>query len=826
MKFILLKENLQQARKILRDKGISEDSPEFEELRELLSKNLGYIGFFSYLKFVKRIEQNRLVGLYNNIIEHKNLLNRLPKQVTQYKDIEKLEDDLNILSEWVKYNREFVSKLKGSIKQKARDDKEMKDSFTNMDYVVRKDVIDNFLPKIAKYRNYEDFKEDLINYVHKNRDPKQVIESVSKLPNSNIVYNKDGILVAEIFSKEDSCEVGSKSWCISDSKSNYWNTYAGVKTGNKQYFIWNFNIPFTSNESMVGVTIDEDGKARNTHYKNDNRADFNSYISRNNIPKEIFKPLGKSDIPKLLKANGGLSEKIYNILHKFDAFDEFLDQIPFEDKLTYGLEIDDSKLTDEQRNNDTYKLLYKSEIDSNIIKSFKTLQNHGVDDLSDIDINNINSTTLFVKLVMYDKDIINLETFIESLKLNPNEETKIEESRYNYNLVIKCDISELTDYFSNGEEEFIRELSHSGGYGNSLSDQIDAHSELDYIDRYLSYEFMEVFEKLVRSVNYLPKNIIDELILSIKDNDGDIRNVIGEIESATLGKFDLEDDFISYIHDLCNSAEKYLNQDKTQFEKDILGEYDPNIDEWEIDPTKLLEKLRSSEKKSFMTLSEWLENSPLDFSYSAYNFGDTVSGYDYLNCLTEDDFREQSEFYINKFNEYISEIEDDEDFNILSKFVSYYEKSGYEVRSYDSTNSYNSDRVFYLVKDLDTEGGEVEIKEKYLEGGDGFSGGTRMVKKKLFGLIPFNRIDLDTMDYHYIRLNVNPDIINGLYMFTTKEWNKNGTSSKLLSIQTREISFDKDRLEDFVDPNQLEIQFEKRIINSFSHFQQIRNKGV
>lgn len=84
-----INENLQRARRILRDLGIPETDPEFIKLRSLLQRNAGYIGKFTEWLFKDKIPYSRLENLYNQI---KSI--RLSKPIDQF---EKPEDIIDLM---------------------------------------------------------------------------------------------------------------------------------------------------------------------------------------------------------------------------------------------------------------------------------------------------------------------------------------------------------------------------------------------------------------------------------------------------------------------------------------------------------------------------------------------------------------------------------------------------------------------------------------------------------------------------------------------------------------------------------------------------------
>ena len=62
-----INENINKARRVLRETNKLETDKDFIELRELLRNNAGYLGKFTEWHFVDKIPLDRLKNLYNTI---------------------------------------------------------------------------------------------------------------------------------------------------------------------------------------------------------------------------------------------------------------------------------------------------------------------------------------------------------------------------------------------------------------------------------------------------------------------------------------------------------------------------------------------------------------------------------------------------------------------------------------------------------------------------------------------------------------------------------------------------------------------------------------
>lgn len=80
--------------------------------------------------------------------------------------------------------------------------------------------------------------------------------------------NKEGILIIEVKSYSANVMLnGHTQHCIKDSLGN-WDTYVG-NHDNKQYYIYDFNLPLTDDWSTIGITIEPRQNVRAIHNRRD-----------------------------------------------------------------------------------------------------------------------------------------------------------------------------------------------------------------------------------------------------------------------------------------------------------------------------------------------------------------------------------------------------------------------------------------------------------------------------------------------------------------------------------------------------------------------------
>lgn len=100
----------------------------------------------------------------------------------------------------------------------------------------------------------------------------------TKLTHHNIeAHVENDVVVFPVRTFSESSDLGSPSWCIS-RYSSYFNDY--TSKGEKQYFIYDFSKDETDNESLIGITIAQDGKFRAKHLRNDDSAPTTPFLEK------------------------------------------------------------------------------------------------------------------------------------------------------------------------------------------------------------------------------------------------------------------------------------------------------------------------------------------------------------------------------------------------------------------------------------------------------------------------------------------------------------------------------------------------------------------
>lgn len=214
---------------------------------------------FLFFKLKDKVDIN---NIYEQYKELKRLNLKLPKPIESYykkesddsrKYSEILSDDINNAIQEQK-----LSKIIKNFPKNVR-------PFIDDEAVKLIDVIKKLDPKykgsnkFILINNREQFIETLKNEIELlNTNKQEVLTKISNYPKAKIVYDKHNILIVNIPDIETSRGLGCTDyWCISylDNR-NAWDAYINNNRPNLQFFIWNFNLPVTDYNSIIGVTYD------------------------------------------------------------------------------------------------------------------------------------------------------------------------------------------------------------------------------------------------------------------------------------------------------------------------------------------------------------------------------------------------------------------------------------------------------------------------------------------------------------------------------------------------------------------------------------------
>lgn len=133
---------------------------------------------------------------------------------------------------------------------------------------VTKDFIQqNIGKKLASFKTSEDFNHSLSNIISLfNHFDIETIQQRAQESDTRLVSIKDNKMILEVKNFDQSKKMGSPSWCISRD-DYYFDSY--TKEGNRQYFVYDFNLESSNHKSMIGITIEPGGSVKTTHLKDD-----------------------------------------------------------------------------------------------------------------------------------------------------------------------------------------------------------------------------------------------------------------------------------------------------------------------------------------------------------------------------------------------------------------------------------------------------------------------------------------------------------------------------------------------------------------------------
>lgn len=281
-------------------------------------KKPNYISKVNDLMSLDKYNLSKAYTLSQNFLEHEqilknngfNLMDELNLVLLSKKpSLELIDDKMSKII--LNYK---VMKLANSIisqKYKHLYDKKSEIYFKELyDLKISEEMLQNMIGrKIAGFKTPKDLNNALGLFINSmnNFD----VESIKKKAlnfNTKLCIETENSLVIRINDFEASKNLGSSSWCISRNKS-YFDSYSDENR--YQYFYFDFNKDSKSNLSMIGFTIEKNGKMHTAHIKNDDYINFeekykNVYI--NTIVSEIEKyNLSKDKIKEF-----GIEEKIKN----------------------------------------------------------------------------------------------------------------------------------------------------------------------------------------------------------------------------------------------------------------------------------------------------------------------------------------------------------------------------------------------------------------------------------------------------------------------------------------------------------------------------------
>jgi hypothetical protein len=299
-------ETKQEAESFLSKNNIDKDNESFIKIKEISKPLPSLIGILTKLHFDKNVKLNILESIIKKCIKLKNELKRdgISIQdlfIDSYKNkevpeeyIEDILDKVELRGHTLRFINDIqYSSVRNELKERYYDKiengivsiRKIKNWQKNLEFISKKS---------ARYKSGSDvikvFKK-MINNIIGGFNPEEIVKKINSDPGAVVVYNKDGFVVAQIFSYETSCSLGSSSWCIS-TNNYYFKQYVDLRNNRQQYFVWDTSKDPSDNYSLMGITLEYSGRRYTSHLKNDIEFNhinyFDQLVKKGECDKDLF----------------------------------------------------------------------------------------------------------------------------------------------------------------------------------------------------------------------------------------------------------------------------------------------------------------------------------------------------------------------------------------------------------------------------------------------------------------------------------------------------------------------------------------------------------
>jgi hypothetical protein len=138
-------------------------------------------------------------------------------------------------------------------------------------------TVDAFKSKLPAITSLSDIKRELVNKIDGiGSDINKRIDKIDLLgEEGRVIWKGDNKFISVFHTAGalgDFC--ADSSWCIRPSRigspGGSWNSY--VKEGSVQYVLFDYSVSQTDPKSMIGITVEPDGRISSSHFKNDKSA--------------------------------------------------------------------------------------------------------------------------------------------------------------------------------------------------------------------------------------------------------------------------------------------------------------------------------------------------------------------------------------------------------------------------------------------------------------------------------------------------------------------------------------------------------------------------
>lgn len=269
-----------------------------QQIDFLMRKNPFYKKYFLNLSKKQKLSFVDIERVFKKITEFSNILKSVSFNVSAFDNLESLEDFIvSAIEENQKksFTHSFISKKYNHLM-----DKEVYENFFVLKQmnISRKMIQEQFINKIAAFKDKETFKQQLSLFVDKitNHNIIDIKNKAQDLSAAILLEDHErGLLVIEVFDFKASNLLGSPSWCVSYGES-YFESYTDIKNfanllsdqHNRLVFVYDFSKPASSPYSLIGITYginyetvehiydknDKDCKSKMTSFANSIKNEF------------------------------------------------------------------------------------------------------------------------------------------------------------------------------------------------------------------------------------------------------------------------------------------------------------------------------------------------------------------------------------------------------------------------------------------------------------------------------------------------------------------------------------------------------------------------
>lgn len=276
-----------------------------DEDADYLRKEPKYLQLFFRLKSMEDINDQELFDLYKTIQKHRNTMKQNDIDLVDCKNYEEVTDEITKI-ELIEKTNKFIKLLPNPLRTDIKRDLETLEKFSNMliGYSYE-DYKNTFLKKVAKYRTVDELFSALSNHLKSFSGMSKIFSDVENHPGAEVVHSSEEYLVARIYSRKASADLGSQQWCISNRNGGMWDSYISNRSGHSsssekerpgvQYFIWDFRYAPTNTSSLIGATVYVSGNIT-SHNKSDG-----SFNVKGNPWTEYLVPFNKLTLAQKIR---------------------------------------------------------------------------------------------------------------------------------------------------------------------------------------------------------------------------------------------------------------------------------------------------------------------------------------------------------------------------------------------------------------------------------------------------------------------------------------------------------------------------------------------